>query len=183
MNFLKTVALAATLSMGFGSLGFAAADRNVVDKKNGLTWTENQVRRELVMMPFLSVYDNLEFRVDGDKVILSGQTIRPTIRSSAENIVRKIEGVRSVENNIEVLPLSPFDDSIRVRVARAIYGYGPLQRYGMGVLPPIRIVVKNGNVTLAGKVANEGDKNLAFIRANGVSGAFSVTNQLAVDKS
>lgn len=176
MKALRTMALATALSLGFGVAGLAATSNN-------LTWTENKVRHELVMLPWLSIYDNLEFQVVGDKVILSGQTIRPTIKSSAENVVRKIEGVTSVENNIEVLPLSPFDNQLRVRLARAIYGFGPLQRYGLGAQPPIRIIVKNGNVTLEGVVNNEGDRNIAFIRANGVSGVFSVTNDLKVDRS
>jgi len=176
MKVLRTMALATALSLGFGVAGFGATSNN-------LTWTENKVRHELVMLPWLSIYDNLEFQVVGDKVILSGQTIRPTIKSSAENVVRKIEGVTSVENNIEVLPLSPFDNQLRVRLARAIYGFGPLQRYGLGAQPPIRIIVKNGNVTLEGVVNNEGDRNIAFIRANGVSGVFSVTNDLQIDRS
>lgn len=177
MKVLKTVALATALSLGFGVAGFASATNN------NLTWTENKVRHELVMLPFLSIYDNLEFQVIGDKVILSGQTVRPTIKSSAENVVRKIEGVSTVENKIEVLPLSPFDNQLRWRLTRAIYGYGPLQRYGLGAQPPIRIIVKNGNVTLEGVVNNEMDRNLAFIRANGVSGVFSVTNDLKIDRS
>jgi len=169
--------------MGMLAAALAAVPAFASSSSRELTWTENQVRRQLIMLPFLSVYDNLEFRVDGGKVILSGQTIRPTLKSSAANVVKRIEGVTAVENNIEVLPLSPFDDSIRVRVARAIYGYGPLQRYGLGAQPPIRIVVKNGNVTLEGAVGNEMDKNIAFIRANGVSGVFSVTNDLVVSRS
>lgn len=139
-----------------------------------------QVRRELVTLPFLTIFDNLRYEVDGDKVILSGETIRPTIRSSAENVVKRLPGVHRVVNHIEVLPLSPNDDRIRLAVARAVYGYPALQRYSLGALPSIHIVVKNGNVTLKGVVANEMDRNLAFLRANGVSGAFQVNNELAV---
>ena len=140
-----------------------------------------KVRHELVMLPWISVYDNLSFRVDGDTVTLLGSTIRPTIKTSAANVVKKIEGVNRVVNEIEVLPLSPFDDRIRLPTARAIYGYGPLQRYALNPNPSIRIIVKRGNVTLQGVVASEMDRNLAFIRANGVSGAFAVKNELRID--
>lgn len=140
------------------------------------------VRHELVMLPYYDVFDNLAYRVDGDKVTLFGQVVRPTLKSDAERVVKKIEGVASVQNEIEVLPLSPNDDRIRQRVYRAIYSKGPLQRYAIRAVPPIHIIVKNGNVTLEGAVANEGDKNIANIAANGVSGVFSVKNNLVVDK-
>lgn len=142
---------------------------------------QEEVRHELVMLPWLGVFDNLEYRVDGDRVTLSGQVIRPTLKSGAENVVKRIEGVAHVVNNIEVLPLSPFDDRVRLAVYRSIYGYGPLQRYGLNPQAPIRIIVSNGNVTLEGVVANEMDRNLANVRANGVSGVFSVTNELRVE--
>lgn len=140
------------------------------------------VRHELVMLPFYDVFDNLAFRVDGDKVTLFGQVVRPTLKSSAENVVKKIEGVGSVQNEIEVLPVSPNDDRLRVRIYRAIYSKAPLQRYSMRAVPPIHIIVKNGNVTLEGAVGNEADKNIASIAANGVSGVFSVKNNLVIDK-
>jgi hyperosmotically inducible protein len=139
------------------------------------------VRHELVMLPYYDVFDNLAYRVDGDKVTLFGQVVRPTLKTDAERVVKKIEGVASVQNEIEVLPNSPNDDRLRLRVYRAIYS-GPLQRYSLRAVPPIHIIVKNGNVTLEGAVANEGDKNIANIRANGVSGVFSVKNNLVVDK-
>ncbi len=141
-----------------------------------------RVRHELVMLPWLSVYDDLSFQVDPDgNVTLSGQVIRPTLRTDAERIVKRIEGVAQVENRIEVLPLSPFDNGVRLRVARAVYGAPSLNRYALGARPPIRIIVKNGNVVLKGVVLNEGDKNIAGIRANGVSGVFSVINELQVE--
>lgn len=143
---------------------------------------EREVRHELVMLPFYNVFDNLSFRVDGTHVILSGQVVRPTLKSSAENVVKSIEGVEKVTNNIEVLPVSPNDDRIRAAVYRAIYSQSALQQYGLRAVPPIHIIVKNGNVTLEGAVANESDKNIANIQANGVSGVFSVTNNLRVDK-
>ena len=141
-----------------------------------------KVRRELVMLPFYNIYDNLTFQVDGDKVILSGHASRPTLKSDAGNVVMRIAGVRSVENRIEVLPLSPFDNRIRVAVARAIYGHSVLNRYAAGAVPSIHIIVKNGNVTLEGVVANTMDRNIANLQANGVFGVFSVTNNLRVEK-
>src|SRR4026207_1217632 len=143
---------------------------------------EREVRHELVTLPYYDVFDNLEYRIDGEQVILSGQVVRPTLKSGAENVVKNIEGVEKVTNNIEVLPLSPNDDRLRIAVYRAIYGHTALQRYSIRSVPPIHIIVKNGNVTLEGVVANEGDKNIANIQANGVSGVFSVKNNLRVEK-
>jgi hyperosmotically inducible protein len=142
-----------------------------------------QVRHELVMLPYYGVFDNLTYRVDGNSVTLMGQVTRPTLKSSAENVVKDIEGVERVENKIEVLPVSPQDDDIRLAAYRAIYGHTALNRYALQAVPPIHIIVKNGNIALEGVVANEGDKNIAGIQANGVPGAFSVTNNLRVEKS
>jgi hyperosmotically inducible protein len=160
-----------------------SADRIVgYEGTYGLTRLENQVRHELVMLPYYGVFDNLAFRVeDGDTVRLVGQVVRPTLRSSAENVVRNVEGVESVINDIEVLPLSPNDDRIRRAVYRAIFGTPGLDRYALQPVPPIHIIVKNGDVTLEGVVATEMDRNLANIKANGVSGVFSVTNNLRVE--
>lgn len=141
-----------------------------------------EVRHELVMLPYYGVFDNLEYKVDGYNVTLMGQVTRPTLKSDAENVVKKIEGVEHVKNEIEVLPVSPNDDRIRLAVYRAIYGHTALNRYALQAVPPIHILVKNGNVTLEGVVANESDKNIANIQANGVSGVFSVKNNLRVEK-
>jgi len=141
-----------------------------------------EVRHELLMLPYFGVYDYIAFKVDGSTVTLLGQVIRPTLKSDSENVVKRIEGVEKVDNQIEVLPPSPMDDRLRTRLFRAIYQYPALQRYELGVQKPIRIIVKNGRVTLEGVVDSEGDKNLVGIRANGVSGTFSVTNNLQVVK-
>ena len=141
-----------------------------------------EVRHELLMLPYFGVFDYIAFKVDGDNVTLLGQVVKPVIKSDAEGAIKHIEGVEKVDNQIEVLPPSPADDRIRIRLFRAIYGYPALQRYELGVQKPIRIIVKNGHVTLEGVVDNDGDKNLAGIRANGVSGTFSVTNNLQVAK-
>jgi len=139
-----------------------------------------EVRHELLMLPYFGVFDYIAYKVDGYNVTLLGQVVRPVLKSDAENAVKHIEGVEKVDNQIEVLPPSPMDDRIRRRLFRAIYGYPALERYALGVQKPIRIIVKNGHVTLEGVVDNDGDKNLAGIRANGVSGTFSVTNNLQV---
>ena len=140
-----------------------------------------EVRHELVMMPFYGVFDNVAFKVDGYVVTLLGQVTRPTLKSEAENRVKSVEGVERVVNQIEVLPLSPNDDRIRIGVARAIFNHPVLQQYSLRAVPPIHIIVKNGNVTLEGFVAREMDKNVANLQANGVSGVFSVKNNLMVD--
>jgi hyperosmotically inducible protein len=140
-----------------------------------------EVRHELVMLPYYNVFDNLSFKVDGNRVTLMGQVARPTLKSDAERVVKSIEGVDSVDNRIEVLPLSPNDDRIRMGVYRAIYGNTSLQRYGLQAVPPIHIIVNNGKVTLEGVVANAADKNIANIQANGVPGVFGVTNNIRVE--
>jgi len=142
----------------------------------------DKVRHELVMLPFLTIFDNLGYRVDGTRVTLVGQVTRPVLKDDAGRVVKNIEGVTAVENDLEVLPLSPFDNQIRWAEARTIYAYPALNRYGMGTQPSIHIVVKNGKVTLVGVVNSETDKNLAGIRANQVPGVFSVENDLQVVK-
>ncbi len=139
-----------------------------------------EVRHQLVMLPWYSVFDNLAYQVDGDKVTLFGQVTRPVLKSDAETAVKSIEGVASVVNNIEVLPLSPMDDQLRRALYRAIYGDPGLSRYSIQAVPSIHIIVKNGSVTLEGVVDNETDKNLANLRANQVPNVFSVKNNLAV---
>jgi hyperosmotically inducible protein len=142
-----------------------------------------EVRHELLMLPYFGVFDNIAYKVDGYTVTLLGQVVRPTLKSDAENAVKHIEGVEKVDNQIEVLPLSPMDDHLRLELYRAVYGYPALEKYALGVQKPIRIIVKNGHVTLEGVVDNEADKNLAGLRANGVSGTFSMTNNLQVTPS
>ena len=142
-----------------------------------------EVRHELVMLPFYGVFDNLAYKVDPDgTVTLLGQVSRPTLKSDAENAVKHIEGVEKVVNNIEVLPTSPNDDRIRRAAYRAIYNNSVLSQYQMRAVPPIHIIVKNGNITLEGVVARQMEKQIAGMQANGVHGAFSVTNNLVVEE-
>jgi hyperosmotically inducible protein len=141
---------------------------------------EQKVRKELVTLPYYGVFDNLAFKVEGDTVTLYGQVVRPTTKSDAAARVARIAGVDRVVNDIEVLPLSPFDDSIRVRAYRAVFSRGGLYRYAMGANPSIHIVVDQGHVTLEGVVSNRMDSQLAYMAASGVPGVFSVTNNLHV---
>ena len=141
---------------------------------------QQRVRHELLMLPYLSAFDDIAYKVDGHTVILTGAVTRPIVKSDAEYAVKHIAGVEQVDNRIEVLPLSPLDDELRLRLFRAIYGYGPLQKYSLGTQLPIRIIVKNGQVTLDGVVDNAADRDVANLRANGVFGAFSVTDNLRV---
>lgn len=142
-----------------------------------------EIRRELVTLPFYDVFDWLQFEIKPDStVVLSGQVTRPTTKSGAEARIKDIEGVESVVNNIEVLPLSPNDDRIRRRMYVTLFGSNsPLFRYGMGAVPSIHIIVKNGRVTLKGVVANKMDSQLAYMRARGVAGVFDVQNELQVE--
>jgi hyperosmotically inducible protein len=142
-----------------------------------------EVRHQLVLLPYYSVFDNLAFKVEGDTIILEGLVVRPTLKSDAENVVKKTEGVGRVVNNIEVLPPSPMDDQIRRAVYRVIFGEPALSRYAESAVPSIHIIVKNGNVTLVGVVDSEADKNLVNLRVNGVPNVFSVKNELVVTPS
>ncbi|MBV9155134.1 MAG: BON domain-containing protein, partial [Acidobacteriaceae bacterium] len=138
-----------------------------------------QVRHELLMLPYYTIFDDLAFRVDDTRVTLLGAVTDPVLKSSAENVVKRIEGVTQVNNEVEVLPVSPMDWQIRRAEFRAIYGDQQIgDRYGHQALPGIHIIVKNGNVKLEGVVANEGDKDLINIRANGVPNVFHVENDL-----
>ena len=142
-----------------------------------------EVRHELVMLPYYGVFDNFSYKVDADgTVTLLGQVSRPTLKFDAENVVKRIEGVEKVVNNVEILPLSPNDDQIRRAAYRAIYGNEALSEYQMRAVPPIHIIVKNGNITLEGVVARQMEKQIAGMQANGVRGAFSVTNNLVVEQ-
>ncbi len=142
-----------------------------------------EVRHQLVLLPYYSVFDNLAYRVEGSKVILTGQVVRASLRSDAEAAVKSVEGVSSVQNDIEVLPPAPMDDQIRRAVFRAIYSEPSLSRYAASAVPSIHIIVKGGHVTLVGVADNATDKNIAGLRANGVPNVFSVENNLVVENA
>lgn len=151
--------------------------------QKGIDRIIKEVRHELVMLPFYGVFDNLAYKVDPDgTVTLLGQVARPVLKSDAENVVKHIEGVERVVNNIEVLPTSIEDDRIRRAAYRAIFGNEVLSQYQLRAVPPIHIIVKNGHITLEGVVARQMDKQIAGIQVNSLPGVFSVTNNLVVEE-
>jgi len=143
-----------------------------------------EVRHQLVLLPYYDVFDDLAFNVNGSTVTLLGAVTQPVLKDDAEKATKSVKGVTQVVNRIEVLPLSPMDDQIRLAVYRAIYGQAGINtRYGFRSVPSIHILVKNGHVTLEGVVANQGDKDLINITANGVPNVFSVTNDLQIENA
>jgi hyperosmotically inducible protein len=186
-RFLGSVAASGILAVGLALPAASLAadkDKHSAYENADISHVAKEVRHELVMLPYYNLFDNLSFKVDpGGVVTLMGQVTNPTLKSDAGNVVKRVEGVTAVNNQIEVLPLSPNDNRIRRAVAAAIYRNPALSdRYGFQAMPSIHIIVKNGNVDLEGVVNNEGDKNIAGIQANSVSGVFSVTNNLRVEK-
>ena len=161
----KLLAFAAMLALT-GSVAVAAPSSKEADFK-----VDEKVRKELVTLPYYGVFDNLAFKREGSTVTLYGQVVRPTTRSSAERVVEKLEGVEQVVNNIEVLPLSSFDDDMRLRTYYTVFGTGNLYRYALGANPSIHIVVNRGRVTLEGVVGNKGDAQLAFVAKLALSGS------------
>jgi hyperosmotically inducible protein len=174
------LAVAATLAIATSAA--VAAPVNSVDEGLSQQQITKKIQKELVTLPYYGVFDNLAYQVEGDTVTLYGQVVHPMTRKDAEQRVARIKGVGRVINQIEVLPLSSVDDSIRVRTYRTLFRTGGLYRYAMGANPSIHIVVNRGHVTLEGVVSSEGDKNLAYIAARGVPGVFSVTNNLRSER-
>lgn len=178
LNHPKSARMWAAISMAIGLAGSTIL--SAAPKSPSAGGLEARVRHELVMLPRLTLFDDLSFRVDGGVVTLLGEVTQPILKSDAGNVVERVEGVTRVDNEIEVLPLSPIDNGIRASEYRAVFS-GPLYRYALGTLPSIHIIVKNGNVTLTGVVENQSDRELAYMHANAVPGVFTVTNQLRVE--
>jgi hyperosmotically inducible protein len=179
-----TVILLSFVLFGLGLLAQSNSDQR--QKLGGAPSQDRitrEVRHELVMLPYYSVFDNLAYKVEGNTVTLLGQVARPSLKSDAENSVKHIEGVDKVVNDIQVLPTSPSDDQIRRAEFRTIYSYPTLSKYAWGAVPPIHIIVSGGHVTLEGVVDNDSDRNVAEIQAKSVPGVFSVTNNLRVTGS
>ena len=179
MNTIKRrlVAVVATLAIMASTAFVASAQQRTDDMR-----TANKVRKELVTLPYYGVFDNLAYKLEDGTLTLYGQVVDATTRKDAERRVKKIEGVDRVVNNIQVLPLSGFDNTIRVRTYRTLARTGGLYRYFLGANPSIHIIVNRGNVALEGVVSNKMDSQLAYITARGVPGTFSVTNNLRVEK-
>jgi hyperosmotically inducible periplasmic protein len=180
--------LAAVLALGSTGLAFAASTDEASQQSAPIANARleqrlsREVRHELNMIPQFTVFDNLAYRVDGGTVTLFGQVRDAIVKDSAEARVKHLEGVERVDNQIEILPASFNDDRIRGRVARAVFNDPRLFNYGIQTVPPIHIIVKNGHVNLEGVVRTQAEKDNAFIRANGVSGVFSVNNNLQVEQ-
>ena len=171
------------LAIGLMASALSFSVQNAMASNRGTERLDKQVKHELNMLPYVNAFDYLAFTVDANNnVTLVGEVTNPVVKSDAGNVVKRIEGVEHVNNQIQVLPVSFMDDGLRRRLFRTIYGYPALQKYALGVNKPIRIIVNGGHVTLMGVVDNEMDKNIAGIRANSVPGIFSVDNQLKVVK-
>ena len=153
----RAIALATVLTL-IVPVAIAETTAEPVGKDSGV---HNQIRKLLVTIPSYGVFDNLEFGIDGTTVTLYGQVLRSNVRRDAERRVRRIEGVEQVVNNIRVLPLSEFDNSIRRRTYRAVFRTSSMYRYALGANPSIHIIVDSGHVTLVGVVRNDTDKRLA----------------------
>lgn len=180
-SLLVLIALVAvTFAVGASNALSATTAPPTNDSGRYEEWLTKQVRHDLVTLPWYGVFDNLEYQVHGTEVVLSGQVVDPVTKSDAVNTVKRLEGVTHVENNIQVLPLSPADNGIRIAEYRTIYSQPALSRYGLGAVPSIHIIVDSGHVTLEGIVDNATDSDIAALRANMVPGVFSVTNHLHV---
>jgi hyperosmotically inducible periplasmic protein len=176
---MNLISAALVFSIGFLTMPVWAQTSSHPSPRH-IQWVQREVTHKILMLPYYGVFDAIGFKVEDYTVTLFGKVTRPSLKDDAEHAVKRIEGVDRVNNLIEVLPASFFDDDIRRRTFRAIYGYAPLQRYALPPIKPIRIIVDRGHVTLEGLVDSNGDRNLAYIRANGVSGVFSVANHLTV---
>ncbi|HTY64966.1 MAG TPA: BON domain-containing protein [Acidobacteriota bacterium] len=142
---------------------------------------QDRVLHALLMLPTYGVFDDIKFALKGDTVTLTGEVRKPILKSEAEATVRKLPGVTHVINNVEILPLSPIDDSLRAATYRAVYSQPGFERYDIQAFKPIKIIVKNSNITLDGVVGTQIDKILAGEAARRVPFAFSVTNNLTID--
>jgi len=140
----------------------------------------HEIRHQLLVLPYYSVFDYLTFTLDADKVTISGYVLRPTLKTNAEAAVKSLEGVSSVKNLIEVLPKSSTDDDIRRAVYRAVFEDSTLQRYAVPEVPAIHIILRNGEVTLEGAVSTAAEKNLASARASSVPGISNVKNNISI---
>jgi osmotically-inducible protein OsmY len=202
MARLQTFALAIFFS-GACAAAQEAAPKQDMPTEQAMLRMARAIQKGILTLPNYGVFDWVTFSFNGYNVILKGQASRPTLKDSAERVVKDVEGVAAVENRIEVLPLSPNDDRIRAAVYARIYGSPQLSRYnpnrgtpiylsparianGITNDPPIgyhpiHIIVKNGNVTLEGVVLNEGDRSIANLLANQTPGVFTVENELVTE--
>jgi len=168
--------------LAVGAFSTASVNAQSFASTNSPRAIEEQVRKKILRLPRYEIFDAIGYQVNGDTVTLNGKVRNAINRKDAERSVGKIPGVNHVVNNIEVLPLGSFDDSIRVRLYQTLANSGGLSRYLWPNSPSVRLIVDGGHVSLEGYVSNRGDFNTMNILAHGVSGVFSVTNNLIVDK-
>lgn len=184
-KFTKTlIVFGLTLLLGWPAAAYSAQLKSPQSRAERQTAAlKKEVRHQLVTMPYYSVFDWLEAQVTPDgKVTLMGYVTQPTVKSDAESRVKRLEAATGVVNKIEVLPLSTFDDQLRISLYRAVYGSEPLFKYALQAVGPIHIIVKNGHVTLKGIVASQSDSQLAYMAANSVPGVFDVKNELQIEE-
>ena len=143
----------------------------------------DKARHQVVVYYAYGIFDNIALEAKGNTLVVSGQVTEPFKKADLGNILARVRGVANLENSLEVLPLSTFDDQLRMAVARAIYGRSGFELYAVQANPPIHIIVKNGNVTLEGAVSSKMDSTLAEMAARNVGLTFSVTNNLRVDRA
>jgi hyperosmotically inducible protein len=181
MKFIRTFLVLAIMALGFSSSAIHAQNYNSGNVSQAAI--EKKVFKAIIRLPYYGLFDNIGYQVQGDTVILSGKVVRPITKSDAAGVVKRINGVASVVNNIEVLPLSSYDDQIRYQVANTLANRGGgFYRYLQGASPSVKIIVDRGNVSLEGYVANKSDANLANILTRSVFGVFNVQNNLKVDR-
>lgn len=167
-----------------GAVVVAAALNSGIVAARPQTDIEKEVAKKILRLPYYEVFDVISFTVDDEgTVTLYGKVRNAINRPSAESAVKRVPGVKKVVNNIQLLPVSRYDDELRRRLYRSITRTADLYRYFLPVNPPVRLIVERGHITLEGNVATRGDSNLMNIAANSVSGAFSVTNNLKIEKS
>ncbi len=188
---IRTTVISLALALGIpgamGSIAAATPESRTGSSQRPVPQRAEQrlqraVRHELLMLPYYGVFDNIEYRVVGYRVELYGQVVNPVLKSDAGRVVQRIEGVERVDNHIEVLPVSIFDDHIRRAEYRAIYRHPVMSKYAIQPVPPIHIIVNRGNVTLVGVVDSKMDRQIAYLQANSVPNVFSVTNKLRIER-
>lgn len=177
-KILGRILMAAVLLAG-GAIAKTKTDANQPQTDDQIA---KAVRHEIVMYSRYSIFDDIAFNVVNGQVELTGEVTQPVKKTDIGRLSQRVPGVTSVSNNIQVLPLSQFDERLRLQVARAVYGNSVLSRYATMALPPIHIIVNNGHVTLTGVVATDMEKQIAGMRANGVGASFGpIVNNLVVE--
>lgn len=177
-SFIRFIALSLVVT----AFSFATVTAQSFTSAGSTRAIEDQVRKKILMLPRYEVFDSIGYKVEGDTVTLFGKVRNATNKGGAERSVKKIPGVTRVVNNIEILPVGGFDESIRAQLYHRLSDSGGLSRYLWPTNPSVRLIVDRGHVSLEGFVATRGDYNTMNILAHGVSGVFSVQNNLVVDR-